>query len=243
MIRLEGNEGMEPATSDQNRIWDHFQNEGIDSFAQSQGRLEFLVRRLRPGMRALNIGVGNGALERMALRKGVDIWSLDPSDRAIENLRKELQLDEKAQVGYCQAMPFPDSHFDVVVMSEVLEHLNREVFEATLIEVTRVLRPGGRLVGTVPAREKLEDAAVVCPCCGIQFHRWGHMQSFSVDTLADALKKHFLVEAAHERFFIDWESVGWWRKFQGLIKKFLSWRGIGTYGIGRNIYFSAQKPS
>lgn len=233
---------MEPATSDQNRIWDYFQNEGVDSFAQSQGRLEFLVRRLRPGIRALNIGVGNGALERMAVRKGVDIWSLDPSDRTIENLRKQLGLGEKAQVGYCQAMPFPDGYFDVVVMSEVLEHLDEDMFVATLAEVKRVLRPGGRFIGTVPAREKLEDAIVVCPHCGIHFHRWGHKRSFSADTLTAALKQHFQVDSAYEIFFIDWESVGWWRKLQGLIKKFLSWRGIGTYGICRNIYFCAQKP-
>lgn len=234
---------MELASSDQNKIWDHFQNEGVDSFAQNQGRLEFLVRRIRPGMRALNIGVGNGALERMAAEKGVDIWCLDPSERAIENLQKDPRLGEKAQVGFCQAMPFPDRHFDFVVMSEVLEHLDEDVFEATLLEVRRVLRPGGRFIGTVPAREKLENSIVVCPYCGIQFHRWGHKRSFSVGTLTVALKQYLLVDSAYEQFFIDWESVGLWRKLQGLIKKFLSWRGIGTYGVGRNIYFSAQKPS
>lgn len=232
---------MEPATSDQKKIWDHFQNEGIRSFVQSQGRLEFLVRHLRPGVRALNIGVGNGALERMAAEKGVDIWSLDPSDRAIEALRKELRLDEKAQVGFSQAMPFSDRHFDVVVMSEVLEHLDEKVFEATLAEVRRILRPGGQFIGTVPARENLEDSIVVCPHCGIQFHRWGHKRSFSVAILAATLEQYFLVDSVCEKFFVDWESVNWWRKLQGLIKKFLSWRGIGTYGIGRNIYFSAHK--
>ncbi len=227
---------------DQYKIWDYFQNEGVDSFAQSQGRLEFLTRRLQPETRVLNIGVGNGALERMAARKGIDIWSLDPSDRAIERLRKELGLGEKAQVGFCQAMPFPDGLFDVVVMSEVLEHLDDEVFEATLTEVRRVLRPGGRFIGTVPARERLEDSIVVCPQCGHKFHRWGHQQSFTIYTLTAALKQHFLVDSVYEIFFIDWESVGWWRKLLGLIKKFLSWRGIGTYGICRNIYFSTHKP-
>eukprot|EP01107_Rhizomastix_libera_P004500 TRINITY_DN17541_c0_g1_i1.p2 TRINITY_DN17541_c0_g1~~TRINITY_DN17541_c0_g1_i1.p2 ORF type:complete len:235 (-),score=-16.17 TRINITY_DN17541_c0_g1_i1:740-1444(-) len=234
---------MEPATSDQKRIWDHFQNEGVDSFVQSRGRLEFLVMRLRPGVRALNIGVGNGALERMAAEKGVDIWSLDPSDRAIEALRKELRLGEKAQVGFCQTMPFPDRHFDVVVMSEVLEHLDEKVFEATLAEVKRILRPGGKFIGTVPAREKLENSTVVCPHCGIQFHRWGHKRSFSVVTLTAALEQYLVVNSVCEKFFVDWKSVNWWRKLQGLVKKFLSWRGIGAYGIGRNIYFSAQKPT
>jgi SAM-dependent methyltransferase len=232
---------MAKATSEQQRIWEYFQNEGVDSFAQSRGRLEFLVRRLRPGVRALNIGVGNGALEKMAAGKGVDIWCLDPSERAIENLRRDLRLGEKAQTGFCQAMPFPDGHFDVVVMSEVLEHLDDDVLDATLAEVKRVLRPEGRFIGTVPASEKLDDSVVVCPHCGIRFHRWGHKRSFSVDSLTVILKQYFLVDSACEQFFIDWEAVSLWRKLQGLIKKFLSWRGIGTYGICRNIYFSAQK--
>lgn len=236
-----GDEVMGQTTSDQQKIWDHFQIEGVESFSQSQGRLEFLVRSLRPSTRVLNIGVGNGTLESMAARKGVDIWSLDPSDRAIANLRKKLSLGERAQVGFCQSMPFPDGHFDVVVMSEVLEHLDEEIFKATLAEVRRVLRAGGRFIGTVPAREKLESSLVICPHCGVQFHRWGHKQSFDVNRLSSALGEYFLVKRVVERFFIDWESVGLWRKFQGLIKKFLSWRGVGTYGIGRNIFFSAQK--
>lgn len=232
---------MHPPQFDQEKIWDHFQNEGVDSFSQSRGRLEFLVRRLSPTARVLNVGVGNGTFELLALRKGVDIWSLDPSDRAIERLRQMLGLGAKAQPGYSQAMPFPAAHFDVVVMSEVLEHLDDDVLEATLDEVYRVLRPGGAFIGTVPARENLADSHVVCPQCGIKFHRWGHMRSFDVAGLAATLTRRFAVERVSEWFFVDWESVGWWRKLQGLVKKFLSWRGIGTYGICRSIFFSARK--
>ena len=100
----------------QEKIWEHFQNEGLESFSQSRGRLEFLVRYLSSATRVLNIGVGNGVLESLAVIKGVDIWSLDPSERSIERLRQLLGVGEKAQVGYSQAMPFADSHFDAVVM-------------------------------------------------------------------------------------------------------------------------------
>ena len=219
----------------QEKIWEHFQNEGLESFSQSRGRLEFLVRYLSSATRVLNIGVGNGVLESLAVIKGVDIWSLDPSERSIERLRQLLGVGEKAQVGYSQAMPFADSHFDAVVMSEVLE--------ATLDEVHRVLKVGGVFIGTVPARENLAESLVVCPDCGLQFHRWGHRSSFDIDRLSTILATRFSVDKVSERFFIDWESVGWWRKLQGLIKKFLSWRGVGTYGICRNIFFSAQKLS
>jgi len=228
---------------DQKKIWEHFQNEGVDAFSQNRGRQEFLVRRLNPAARVLNIGVGNGTLESLALIRGVDIWSLDPSKRAIDRLRQVLDVGEKAQTGYSQALPFPDSHFDAVVMSEVLEHLDDAVLEETLDEVRRVLRPGGIFIGTVPARENLADSLVVCPGCGLQFHRWGHKSSFDINRLSTLLKTRFSLDEVSERFFIDWESVGWWRKLQGLVKKFLSWRGIGTYGISRNIFFLVKKPS
>jgi SAM-dependent methyltransferase len=232
---------MNSSDTGQEKIWEHFQNEGIDSFSQSQGRLEFLVRRLRPEMRVLNIGVGNGVLETLAINKGVDIWSLDPSERAIERLRLSLDVGEKAQAGYSQSMPFGNAHFDVVVMSEVLEHLDDAVLDATLSEIHRVLRAGGLFIGTVPARENLADSRVVCPDCGHQFHRWGHKHSFDVASLSAILATRFAIGAVSERFFIDWEAVDWRRKLQGLIKKILSWRGIGTYGICRNIFFAVRK--
>lgn len=228
---------------DQEKIWDHFQNEGLESFSNNRGRLEFLVRHLPRASSVLNVGVGNGALESLALVKGVDIWSLDPSERAIDRLRQSLGVGEKAQVGYSQALPFPDSHFDVVVMSEVLEHLDAAVLKTTLDEVHRVLRAGGLFLGTVPARENLADSLVVCPDCGAHFHRWGHKSSFDIDRLSAILAARFSINEMSERFFIDWESVGWRLKLQGLIKQFLSWRGIGSYGVCRNIFFSVQKKS
>nr|WHW29508.1 putative class I SAM-dependent methyltransferase [uncultured bacterium] len=225
----------------QEKIWDHFQNEGIDSFSHSRGRLEFLVRRLPPGKRVLNIGVGNGLFESLALSRGLEVWSLDPSERAIERLRQALALESRAQVGYSQKMPFQDAHFDAVVMSEVLEHLDDEVLAKTLQEVRRVLKLGGMLLGTVPSREILAQSFVVCPHCSEGFHRWGHQRSFDVPSLSRILGAVFLVRTAKDYFFIDWDSVGAWRKLQGLVKKFLSWRGIGTYGASRNIYFAAEK--
>ncbi len=46
------------------------------------------------------------------------------------------------------AMPLADASFDVVVLTQVLEHVRRPA--AVLAEIARVLRPGGRLLATVP---------------------------------------------------------------------------------------------
>jgi len=232
---------MNQTMSDQNKIWNHFQNDGVDSFALAHGRQEYLVRRLKSGMRVLNIGVGSGYLEGLAAAKGVDIYSLDPNEQSVERLRLSLGVGDKAQVGYCQKIPFNAELFDVVIMSEVLEHLDEDVFQQTITEVKRVLRKDGRFIGTVPAREKLEISLVVCPTCGDKFHRWGHKRSFDVEMLRSELRTKFVVDKIYEHYFVDWASVGVKRKFQGILKKILSWANLGTYGTDRNIYFCAVK--
>lgn len=224
----------------QDVIWDYFQNEGVEAFDQNRPRLEFLVNQLAPGQRVLDIGVGSGGLIEMGLAKKVEMWGLDPGERAIARVRDNLGLGDRAVTGYSQNMPFETGSFDVVVMTEVIEHLADEIIEPTLKEVRRILRPGGRFIGTVPARENLGESMVVCPSCEHHFHRWGHLRSFDIAALQRLLSSQFDRVSVEERFFIDWDKVGWGRRMAELLKRFLSWRGIGTYGAARNLFFSAS---
>lgn len=95
---------------EQERIWDYFQNEGLKNHAFPEARQRFMLKYLKAGQTVLDIGVGSGALERLALTKGVDIHALDPSERAIKRLREELKLGDKARVGYAQQIPLADRH-------------------------------------------------------------------------------------------------------------------------------------
>lgn len=227
---------------DQTRIWDHFQNndEIGDAFINALPRYVFLARQIKSGMTILNIGVGRGGLESILVEKMVVVNCLDPSAETIDRLRKQYDLGERAQVGFSQSMPFQDGEFDVVIMSEVLEHLTDDVLHSTLLEVRRVLKPSGLFIGTVPANERLMDNHVVCPHCGESFHRWGHAQSFSVSRLRDVLSSNnFTVQRIETRAFTDWRREG----LKNLIKS--SFR----YVLGRagaaiacpHIYFKAGR--
>ncbi len=46
-------------------------------------------------------------------------------------------------------LPYPDDHFDVILFCEVVEHLTNDPL-AALMEIRRVLKPGGGLVLTTP---------------------------------------------------------------------------------------------
>lgn len=190
-------------------IWDHFQTVEIGSFRNSLPRMRFLVARLCPGEQVLNVGVGAGFLEELALRKGVDIHALDPSAAAIERLRERLPIGERAVVADVERIPYPIAAFGVVIMSEVLEHLDDRALSQGLAEVRRVLEPAGRFILTVPYEEYLPDGVVFCPGCGNRFHRWGHVRSFNRQSLQETLARHgFRVEKMSLETFPDWRRPG-----------------------------------
>jgi SAM-dependent methyltransferase len=187
----------------------------------------------------LNIGVGDGTFERTAQARGLIVYALDPSAGAIERLRAALTLGDRAKVGYSQSIPWPDETFDAVVMSEVLEHLDASVFQATLAEVRRVLRPDGRFLGTVPYQEDLIANQVICPDCGTQFHRWGHEQSFSLESLKGRLvEAGFAPLTIQSRAFPDFARKGSFNRLKSCARWLLG--RMGQSIAQPSIYFLAR---
>jgi SAM-dependent methyltransferase len=223
----------------QDLIWNYYQTESTDSFEGSQARIEFVVRRIPAGASVLNIGCGTGLFERLGLARGLDVHALDPSEQAIAQLRTALAIGDKAQVGHIQRLPFADGQFDVVVATEVLEHLPPEVTAAGLAEIRRVLKVGGRLLGTVPSRERLEDQIVVCPCCAARFHKWGHRQRFDPDAVRRLLSHGFTPMTVVARPFVPWSALTWKGQLVSAMKMLL-WR-LGSHGSNENIFFEAVR--
>lgn len=230
--------GIHRQALNQDRLWSFYQNENLDVFRANSARLEYLARCLQPGMRTLDIGIGNAAFERAALPRGLDVYALDPDARAIERARSDLRLGERAQAGSCTAIPFKSGFFDAVVVSEVLEHLTPAEAACSLREIHRVLRPGGSVLGTVPAREDLAAQQILCPACGVQFHRWGHQQSFTLGNARSLLVRHaFRIQRLEERYFVAWGAVNWKGKLHSALK--LGLLQVGIHGSNESIFFRA----
>ena len=223
---------------EQDRLWEHFQTQDRHVFDLSYPRIRFLAEKCPPGTRVLNIGVGSGALERLLDQRGVEVYSLDPSVDSIQRLRTELKMGDRARHGYGQQIPFESASFDMVIMTEVLEHLPTDTLHATLDEVRRVLKHGGRLTGTVPYREDLVANEVLCPRCQAQFHRWGHEQRFDGASLRELFTQHgLLVTKAYPRTFPDFR-----RRSAVLFAKAVFRYVLGRMGeplVGPNLYFTA----
>lgn len=222
----------------QEKIWEYYQNESLSSFDGASGRLQYISKSIRVNNKVLNIGVGSGLLENICTNKGADVFSLDPDEKTISRLQENGVGDDKAKVGYSQDIPYPDDCFDVVVMSEVLEHLDENILDQTIKEVRRVLKPEGLFVGTVPSNENLAESIVICPDCGKVFHRWGHQQTFSMETLKAVLVKEFSIEVIKDKTFIAWQTRSILRKFMGLIRVILY--KLKIYTRDGNLYFEVR---
>lgn len=97
------------------------------------------------GLKILDVGCGNG-YQLGALAGRHEVHGLDVSEA---NVAKASAAGIRARLHDVEApFPYPDETFDVVVCSEILEHLFFP--EKVLAECRRVLKPGARLIVTVP---------------------------------------------------------------------------------------------
>lgn len=108
------------------------------------------VARPRPGERVLDVASGSGDLARLLARRvapGGEVWMTDINRRMLERGRDRLlEAGCLAPALQCDAerLPFPACTFDCVTIGFGLRNVTRK--EAALAEMTRVLKPGGRLV-------------------------------------------------------------------------------------------------
>jgi len=140
------------------RKWDELwaESEAIyDPAAEPQLRDSLaLIGRFwpEPSGRFLEAGCGPAANALNLALQGVEAAGIDLSPnavRAAQSAFAQRGLDGDFLLGDLRQIPFPDESFDFVYAGGVVEHF-RET-ELALAEMVRVLRPGGRLLFTVPA--------------------------------------------------------------------------------------------
>ena len=114
------------------------------------------ILNTRPGDRVLDLGCGEGRHAiGLACLQTIELHAVDLSYRDLHTGRgKARELGEPvfSRVAFMNAdgtrLPYCDNTFDAVICSEVLEHIPD--YRTVIIELLRVLRPGGALVVSVP---------------------------------------------------------------------------------------------
>jgi len=126
---------------------------GVDE--SSSYAVDFLKRlsRLVPGGRLLDIGCGEGRHCFAAAGLGFKVTGLDYEPLALECAQKFARLKHIKKVKFRQAdffsLPFPDSHFDVVLDYGCLHHQKKADWPAYKAGIITVLKPKGFYVLSV----------------------------------------------------------------------------------------------
>ena len=115
----------------------------------SLGRWDEWVKSILPYIqegRILELGHGPGHLQVELLRMGLKSFGLDASPQMSHQAMNRLQklgFASKLVRGFAQALPFEEGTFQTVVATFPSEYI---VDPRTLIEIERVLEPGGQVI-------------------------------------------------------------------------------------------------
>jgi len=144
--------------------------------------------RLQPGESVLDVGCGTGSLALAAKRRvgpSGSVHGIDASPEMIARAKhkaRKAKGDATFEVGFAEALPFPDARFDIVLSTVMLHHLRRAAREQAVREMKRVLKPGGRLLAVDFAGASQNGRGPLA-----HFHRHGHVRPQDlVDLVSDA---------------------------------------------------------
>lgn len=168
-------------------------------------RIEKLARHTKPG-RVLDLGCNDGQLSQAIFEQGGrEVVGVDIVQEHINKARMDfcVGVPDGAGPTFVLAdgvkLPFPDNHFDTVVMAELLEHLGKNQ-GAVLAEAHRVLKPEGNLVWSLPIGDYW---------LGELTHQWAlhatvishHSVEGKDDCTEQELEKHIIV--------VEWTRRRW----------------------------------
>ncbi|MCP4689857.1 MAG: class I SAM-dependent methyltransferase [Desulfobacterales bacterium] len=173
---------------------------------------------IQPGDRILDVGCGSGRHTALAhQREGVFVAGVDLNMDDLRQARSRLDFHDNVgahgggawglSAGDVTHLPFRRDAFDVVICSEVLEHIPDQA--AAMAELTRVLKPGGDLVVSVPRR--LPER--ICWALSYEYchEEGGHIRVYKKEELVKRLTA-FGLEKRGLHFAHALHTPYWWLK-------------------------------
>ncbi|MEO8433457.1 MAG: class I SAM-dependent methyltransferase [Pyrinomonadaceae bacterium] len=154
--------------------------------------------------RLLEIGFGSGAMLGAAANAGWEAEGVEISRTATEHVREK---GFKVFCGNLADADYPSAYFDVVIASELLEHVPEPRQLAS--EVARILRPGGLFWATTPHINGLSARLL-----GMDWTTVGpdHLHLFSQKGVTD-----LLTNAGFRRIRLDTHGVNPFELWQALV--------------------------
>ena len=202
--------------------------------------VDFKKLDIKPGYRILDIGCGSGRHTCEAYRfEKITVIGADLNFNDLCEAKNRLAYHDAlgehgggqwiVSAADIKNLPFQDNFFDLVICSEVLEHIPED--QVAMKEIIRILKPGQTLVVSVPRYfpEK------ICWALSDEYYNanQGHVRIYTKKQLIDRLEKEG-VRNWGTHFAHSLHSPYWWLKclvgptredsaIVNLYKRFLTW--------------------
>lgn len=217
--------------------------------------LRFMTLAQEPVGTLLDVGCGGGRFLKRMQKRGWEVEGSDFDEQATKKVTARYGI--KTHVGDLAQCALTSNSFDVITMSQTIEHLYTP--EATLRECLRILKPGGLLVMTTPNVRSIAASEFGAHWRGWEAPR--HLHLFSVDSLRQLTQRvgFEIVEARSytagssgiyrvSHSLQNTEATSWLDQFKLLIwsyEKELHEHRIQKVrpNTGQNVLIRARKPS
>jgi len=175
-----------------------------------QDKLKAILQLLRSprGKNCLDVGGDNGVIPYFLRKQGGSWQSVDMSPKAVRSM-KELLGDEGVHLIKGYDLPMDDHSLDVVVIIDLLEHLERD--DLFVQECHRVLRQQGSLIINVPHIKKGSPIRGLRNMLGLTDEAHGHVRpGYTQTDIYNLVKDGFdIVEVrTYSKFFVQLVDTG-----------------------------------
>jgi SAM-dependent methyltransferase len=168
----------------------------------------------------LDLGCAAGRMTRHFPRaEGSEIWGADLSAPHINWCQRNLPDFHFVTISSAPHLPFPDGYFDFVFCASVFTHIT-DLADAWLLEIRRVLKPGGHLYLTILDKVSAHEMQTV-------YAHWGPETAARLRILD---RRHGISNAACEMFFFETDPssrVFYDREF--ITRKWSKWLRLLAY--------------
>jgi ubiquinone/menaquinone biosynthesis C-methylase UbiE len=159
------------------------------------------------GATVADVGAGNGIASWAFAQSGAGtVFAVDPSASAEVGLGAFARLPNDERIvqlaGVGEALPLDDSSCDIVYVRQTLHHA--QSLDRFLVEVARVLKPGGRLLATREHVAESPDDLAIFLANHPTHHLVGNEHAFPLKSYTDAIE---LAGLELDRVLTRWDSV------------------------------------
>jgi 2-polyprenyl-3-methyl-5-hydroxy-6-metoxy-1,4-benzoquinol methylase len=132
-------------------------------FRNSRDRYQFALQLIvdHPKGKVLDLGCSPGHMAMALSNAGFEVFGIDLSTAYLPKYPNQSWV-ERLQIKHVafeqEPIPFPEAFFDYVIFTEVLEHIAITDPLAILLEIKRVLKPGGFMVLSTPNVANISNA-------------------------------------------------------------------------------------